>query len=400
MKILIFLLMAVLMLPAGRGDAYTRAQVYIHSSVEGGSDEGKALQQVLLGRLASSLVSHYTCLDVMDIQGVTDMMGFIRTQQLVGTDDAKIEKELSSVSGMMDMKYLIVVRITAIKEMNYYQYNVFAMNKKKPKEFPFYNESHAYRSYAAASAAIDKVADHLIRGFTRYLSDERELKGGEICPLKGPVNVTVETTRNQKHEDVAYKYCNGGDWPWKKSDYNKVTGKETWKLERYGLPDAKGTMEGSYVEESGLEEMDGCHECASGAKVHWRLNRVSTSTKSVSGLSSKSSTDTSQNKDAAVRLHFKDDDTYSITLAASSAKGKLYSSFTESAEGSCDVRHKSQNLPGTFTAPLQYTFDGFKGTPYDTRLKEKRVITYEDKEKEEKTTITIDFDLSRPTINN
>ncbi|RJQ50540.1 MAG: hypothetical protein C4530_21455 [Desulfobacteraceae bacterium] len=398
MKRPILLILSALLLSAGRVHAYTQAYVYIHSAVEGGSDEGEVLQQLLLGRLTSSLVRHYTCLHVMDSVGLKDSLNFIRQQQLLGTDEAKVENELSNIQGMMDMKYLIIIKITAMKELNFYQFNIIAKNKKKTG-FPFYTESEVFRSYGAATAAVDKTADHLIEGFTKYLSDEREYRGGEICPVKGPVTVTVETKRDQKHEEVASKYCNGGTWQWKKTDYTKVSSKETWKLERYGIPDAKGTMEGSYVEESGMEEFDACHECASGKKAQWRFTRASNATKTVSGLSDKSATSDSDNKDAAVRLHFQDDDTYTITVAATSAKGKMYSNFSESAEGSCDVEHKKQTLPGTFTRPMEYTFEGFRGTPYDTRLKETKQLRFYDKDKEEETIVTIDFDLSRPTIN-
>lgn len=401
MRRLILLTLALLLFFAGHAGAYTRGRVYIHSQLESDTDEGAALQQTLLGNLGGKLVRHYTCLDVLDSLGFKEMIGFIRAQQLIGVDDAKVGTEMDGIEGMMDMRYLILVNVTVMKDTNFYKFNVIAKNKKKAG-FPFYTDSTIYRSYAAALAAIDNVTEELIKGFTKYLSDERESVGGEICAMKGPVTVTVETERTEEPPDeTLYKYCNGGDHLWKKSAYLKATNKETWKLDRYGIPDTRGTMEGLYHEEAAVEEIDGCHGCSnSGRRAEWHYSKKSEATRTVSGLSDKSAGENSDNRDATVKLHFQDDGTYNLTVAATSAKGKMLSMSEESAEGSCDVMHKKQpGLTSTFTRPLEYTFGGFRGTPYDTRLKDTKTLVFEDKEKGEKTTVTVDFDLSRPTIN-
>lgn len=33
------------------------------------------------------------------------------------------------------------------------------------------------------------------------------------------------------------------------------------------------------------------------------------------------------------------------------------------------MKHDSRKPDGTFTRPMEYTFDGFAGTPYGTKLK-------------------------------
>lgn len=395
-----FIILAYLL--AGiQAHAYTRARVYIHSSVDSDTTEGPVLQQTLLGRLGKQLVRHYTCLDIMDSIGLQESLEFIRKQQLVGTNETTIDTEMSNVLGLMDMRYLIIANVTAMKDRNFYKLNIIAKNKKKA-DFPFYNDSYIFRSFDAALAAIDGAVEALVNGFTKYLSEERERVGGEICAVKGPVTVVVETERLQDPpENTLYKYCNGGDQLWKKSSFLKATSKETWKLERYGIPDTRGTMEGSSYEETAVEEIDGCHECSTGNRqTWWRYSKKTEATRSVSGLSDKSGADGFPAKDATVRLHFQNDGTYDVTVAATSLKGKMLSSSNISAEGSCDVEHKKQTgFSSTFTIPMQYTFKGFAGTPYDTTLKGTKTLKFENKERGEKINVTIDFDLSRPTIN-
>ncbi len=400
MKRVILLVLCTLLL-SSQADAYTRARVYVHSKLDSDSIEGNVLQQTLLGNLMRKLVSHYTCLDMMDSTGLQQSLDFLRQQQLIGVDDAKVATELENISGLMDMKYLILVNVTATKALGFYKIGIIAKQKKKGG-FPFYMDDAIFRSYDAAFNGIDKTVEALIKGFTTYLSDERESSGGEICAVKGPVTVTVETERKKEPPDeIVYAYCNGGDRPGKKSSYDRRSSKETWKLERYGIPDTKGTMEGSYLEETFVEEIDGCHVCAqSGNQGQWRYSKKTEASGSVSGLSDKTGADKFPTKDATVRLHFQEGGTFDISVAATSVKGKMLSSAEESAEGECDVMHKTwPKVSSTFTRPFEYTFTGFTGTPYDTALKGKKTLKFENKEIGEVTAVTIDFDLSRPTIN-
>ncbi len=402
MSRLISLIVLLTLLVAGQAHAYTRARVYVHAKFDGDGIEGATLQQTLVTSLMSKLVKHYSCFDMMDSSGMDQMVGFIRQQQLVGVADDKVELSMDNVAGQMDMKYLIIVNITANKEMSFYSINIVAKNKKKAG-FPFYTEAETFRSYNAAIGAVDRSVEDLIKGFTKYLSDEREEAGGEICAVKGPVTVTVETERTHEPPDETYyKHCNGDDRLWKKSVYERKTGKETWKLERIGIPDTRGTMEGSFYEESRIEEFDGCHQCPLSTRAgNWHYSKKSEETGSITGLSEITGADKFPTKDATIRLHFYEGGTYDISVAASSAKGKRTSSAEVSAEGECDVSHKKwPNLTNSYTRHFEYTFTGFSGTPYDTTLKGKKTLKFENQETGEVTTMTIDFDLSRPTVSN
>jgi hypothetical protein len=224
-----------------------------------------------------------------------------------------------------------------------------------------------------------------------------ELNQKEICAFKGPVSITVNTTKDST-ELVEYGvYCNQTDQQYRKKTAIKNNTFSDWKLQRKGISWAEGTMTFRTDESTKITEEDGCYKCKTGREG----GRTYTNEKSFhiegTGISHESSYKGKPQEDTRIDLEFVAEGTlkyYIIAKGTSLPVTGEEKSFEES-QGTCDnIPRAAKSEPREVRIPLWVVFGPYLGRISDDVLqhKESKVITNLNGEK---STVTIDFRLSR-----
>lgn len=219
----------------------------------------------------------------------------------------------------------------------------------------------------------------------------------EICSYEGPVELSVtgkkDTTITVEHS----VYCNQMDHVYKKTIVEKSDTHSEWKLQKKSKEFAEGDVTFTINELTTIEEDDGCHKCSTSDREGGRsVNSSQSLDYSSSGLSEESKLDGEVHADARIVLDFRPDDTYTITIKATT---KMYQAMERGyieAVGTCDgsPRENIENARQVSAFAYQ-VFGPYKGKPTDKTLTMNDSKTFYEPVTHEKTTITIDYTLTR-----
>lgn len=228
---------------------------------------------------------------------------------------------------------------------------------------------------------------------TKQLIDK--LGDRELCPFKGPVTITMNSTKDTV-EIVEYGvYCNEMDQQFHKKLVTNNNTYSEWNLERKGKPTTGGTMTFYTNETSELLEENGCYLCKSG-REGGRTHTVNKSFKvKGSGISHESERAGKRQEDTRIELEFLSDGTYYILVKGTSLPVTGEEKVVEKAIGTCDnMPEETKIVPREISIPLWAVFGPYPGKPLDKILQQndhKTIKTFSD----EKSTITIDFTLTK-----
>jgi hypothetical protein len=420
------LFMILMLIIPGEACAYVTDRVMIAGSTTGpAAAETTVLMKEMTVTIDDALTSAFPCLQIFTRQQLIQQLDDLRQEALLGPggwqwfnnanrDDPdslsqtseseeekafqdKIDKKLQQLADGSVVKYLVHVKIENAGKMGW-GVTISGINMKKAKMY-----YHDYRLFTSVEAAVNgakPIAEKLAKGFNQYLSNQ-QAGIGEVCPFTGRVDVYREITRQRDREERKEQvYCNGHDAEWKEGEQYRSLAREVWSLERIGNPDTKGGVEATIEESAVREEVNPCYVCGPSEIGQWFWNRTVSTAGSINGLSDTSAGESIKNKDATIRLHFKEDGTYTVTVKAASVAGTQAKTVKESATGMCNTF--SRNEPPkkeTLRFGFEYTFGPFTGTPYDKKLADKIEVQLPPKEvmldTMEETMLRIDFDLKR-----
>ncbi|MGE5318397.1 MAG: hypothetical protein ACM3ME_10405 [Chloroflexota bacterium] len=219
----------------------------------------------------------------------------------------------------------------------------------------------------------------------------------EICAFEGPVNFEVTSTKDTTITEERSVYCNGIDNTYKKVSKVSGTSHSVWELQKKDKEHAEGNVSFTINESGSVNEDDGCHKCSTSEREGgWSFNSSLKLDYSSSGLSEESKLDGEVHVDARIILDFRSDDTYTITIKATT---KLYPAVEQGymeAVGTCDgIPRKLIDNTRNVSAFAYPRFGPYKGKATDRTLSMKDSITYYEPQTHEKTTITIDYTLTR-----
>lgn len=393
-KILLALL--CMLFTAGPTAAYVEDKVMV-ASESSNTSEAKNVANTYVQTIVRNMGNRFRCLNVLTMDEITAMIGWARKQQLMGTAEEQ-QIQLKDIGDAMGVKYIIRVNVLHQQGNPTTTIALKALNNKN--QTGIYNDTQIFSSPEAAWDGANAMFDRLEKGFAEHLSMQ---KGGygEICPFTGRVDVYREVKRDRHEKKSRDLYCKGMDMEGHELEKYSATLREVWSLERFGNPDTRGSVDATFLEETIREEVNPCYVCGPDEIGRWVWNRTESLAGTVNGLSDKSTGESIKNKDATVRLHFKKDGTYTVTVKAASQAGKQTKTVKESAVGLCNTftRNEPPESAG-LKLGLEYTFGPFRGTPLDKKLTQKLEVKVPPKEvaldTREETILRIDFALERP----
>jgi len=115
-----------------------------------------------------------------------------------------------------------------------------------------------------------------------------------------------------------------------------------------------------------------------------------------SGLSMKSMLDGKPAYDAGIELKFLENDTYFVIVKGTSQAVSGQEKVVITATGTCDnLPQKTEQVPREITIPLKVIFGPYPGTTTDKVLQQTDTKETTNPVTNEKSTITIDFSLTR-----
>jgi len=392
----ILLLALCMLFASGSAAAYVEDKLMV-ASESSNTSEAKNVANTYVQTIAKNMGNRFRCLKVLTMDEITAMIGWARKQQLIGTAEEQ-QIQLKDIGDAMGVKYIIRVNVLHQQGNPTTTIALKALNNKN--QTGIYNDTQIFSSPEAAWDGANVMFDRLVRGFSEHLSMQ---KGGygEICPFTGRVDVYREVNRDRHEKKSQDLYCKGMDMAGHELEKYSATLREVWSLERFGNPDTRGSVEATFLEETVSEEINPCYVCGPDEIGRWVWNRTATVSGAVNGLSDKSTGESIKNKDATVRLHFKKDGTYTVTVKAASNAGKQTKTVKESAVGLCNTftRNEPPESAG-LKLGFEYTFGPFAGTPFDKKLAQQLEVKVPPQEvaldMKEETILRIDFALERP----
>lgn len=233
---------------------------------------------------------------------------------------------------------------------------------------------------------MNEVGKNITEKLTKY----------EICPFEGQVALGLTSVRDTTMTDEYSVYCNSMDYQYKKVTkiYSNTT--SSWDLQKKDQKFGEGTVVFTINESNSINEDNGCYKCQSGREGGRSYNASGSLTFSSEGLSSESNLDGKEHTDARIELQFLPNDTYTITIKATSKKYPAVEKWESEAIGTCDnVAKDSKTKERQVTVFANPTFGPFNGKPSDRLLSGDDTKTSYDPVTKEKTTITLKFDLTR-----
>lgn len=242
--------------------------------------------------------------------------------------------------------------------------------------------------------AKDDIVE-LMKSVSKSLTDQ--LARYEICPFEGQVNFEVNSLKDTTIEVNHSVYCNGIDQNYKMVAQMTGNTHSIWQLQKKEKEFADGEVSFTITEENTVSEEDGCHKCEEsereGGRSMYSSSKVNYSS---DGISHESKLDGEAHADARIVLDFMTNDTYTITIMATSEEYPCISEGYIEAVGTCDgMPRKSVNENRKVSVFAYPRFGPYKGKPTDKVLSMKDSITYYEPSSKEKTTIIIDYTLTR-----
>jgi len=223
-----------------------------------------------------------------------------------------------------------------------------------------------------------------------------ELKKYEICPFTGPVSITISSDLDSTNVEEYGVYCNQSDQRYHKELEIKNHTFSDWKLERKGIPWTEGTMTFYTNEETKVTEENGCYKCKTGQEGRHTYSVTSSMKVKGSGISHESIRNGKPQDDARVELKFLEDGTYYVTAKGTSQPVTGEEKVVTGAEGTCDnMPQETKVVPREIKIPLNEIFGPYQGKTTDKVLAQKVSKEKYDPTIKEKTTITIDFTLTK-----
>lgn len=370
-------LLSLLMFLLLGGQNAVAAKTSFFISTSANSKEAESYASYFETRIFSDLKKDFPCVEISSRSTVLAVLEHERQRQLL----SGVDRDLATIGEAMGSEYFVSLKVRILQGT--VLLDAFCANTRTSKVI-----SRASGSASSADAGLDAVeraSKQLVEGLKKY----------EICPFKGPINVSVKTERNDREVESYGVYCNGVDGVFRREENIISNSEASWKLNKTRKYVTTGSLTYSLYEESGIEEQNSCALCPNGKKGARVLSEKIVKRAGISGLSNESVAEGAQIDDARTEITFSDDGTYTIKIQAASKKGKLTLKTDRTVEGSCERSHETETIDKKADVPLNEILGPFNGTSLDDVLSGSKTIVREDPDIKEKTTITFDFTLRK-----
>lgn len=331
---------------------------------------------------SKKLRTTFPCATDMDEGSIRGMLGNERNRQMLGGSG----NDLENISEALNVDYLVAIELGTMIG-NKFVISVVCMPYRTKDKFPVARAS-AYCPFS--ETATDEMQKKVEEAASSMIE---KLKKLEICPFKGPITITNNSTLDTIKEYQYDVYCNGMDQKVRRKTeiHNHTYSK--WELSRKGNERANGVMEFTTSEKSTVFDEDGCYKCSSGQQGRRTINEEHSLEHSGGGISHESQWNGMPQEDTRVELEFLDNGTYLVIAKGTSEPAKGNESMITHEEGVCGNNDENLNIPRAVRIPLMAIFGPYPGKPTDKVLQKKDTIKTRDPVTKEMHTYTIDFNL-------
>lgn len=326
---------------------------------------------------ANAIEEAFPCAQVNSISAVRALLGHERMRQLLGSGGD--ETTLQNLAGAMGCEYLVILNISV--RANIAIIKATCYDSKKAGKMAMAAEMGPYGE--GTLDAIDKVVETLVDDLKEY----------EICPYYGPVTIEIKSTLDDTKTDHLSAPCGSGG---NVAVTTRLESNSTlkWELNKYSVRAADGNVTYDLNEKTTVISEYPCYRCKDGNEGAAKITETNEQEVKVEGLSSESVSEGKQVKDARIKLDFLDDGTYTVLVEATSKQGNLKITTEKKVEGICEAESEPRDTKNKkVDVPIKAVFGPYQGTIKDKTLHQKE--TKDVSQGKEKTTVTIDFTLSR-----
>ncbi len=329
--------------------------------------------------LVQRLKKEYPCIEYLDTDGLTALLGVERQRQLLGTGD---ENALQNLAAALGCKYLISINVKVMQDQAII--SLLFMDNTKAKTLSRAVETAQYGDLAINAA--EKVSNNLFD----------VLKAYEICPFKGEINIKITSSNKDDQTEQYPVYCNERDGIFRKTIKLDKYSENEWTLYKKSFNASTGNVKFNLSEELTIDESNPCYDCAPNKQGPRNYNEKITTYASLQKLSNESESEGVKVDDARAYLTFLDDGTYTLKIKASSTQGEKKTVKEVTAQGVCE---NSNEPPKKTTSKIDEgileVFGPFTGTAQDKSLSHSETITRTNPTSGEEETITYEFNLTR-----
>jgi hypothetical protein len=361
------------------GSINAKTRFFIQTIAEG-DQNGKVAEGGLKYyeiQVANKIEKDFPCAQVISFSDVRTMLGHERMRQLLGSGGD--ETTLRNLSGSMGCEYLLILNINV--SLNKVFISAKCIDSKKAKVMVNILEVKPYGG-GAVIETIDKVVN--------MLSDK--LKEYEICHYYGPVTIEVKSNREEAETFQIGSPC--GVNKANVTATRKTTSTLKWELNKYTLRAAEGTVKYDLFENYTTVTNFPCYKCKNGNQGPAVVTEIRETEAKAEGLSDESVSEGKKVSDARIKIVFLEDGTYTLLVEATSKRGPKKDSEEKKIEGICENESEPKTTKNKqIDVPINVVLGPYKGTTQDKVLQQKE--TKDLSQGKEKTTVTIDFTLTR-----
>lgn len=325
--------------------------------------------------LFKELTQTFPCVDIMDDGSLREMIRVEKMKQLLG---AGSDEDLKNIAGAIGSDYLVTFKVQVLPSQMIMTAKVLEIRKAEVLAI-----SQVAGGIGQASANAKIIARDLTKQLIEY----------ELCPFTGPLTIEVKSELEDTQTDYASAPCGSGD------NVTITTTRESnstlkWELNKYSREGASGTANYDLYEKMTIVSDFSCYKCKNGDQGPVKITETNEQEAKVEGLSNESVSEGQQVDDGRVTLVFLDNGTYTVEVKATSKEGNLKISKEKKVEGMCESESEPKDTKNKkVDIPIKAVFGPYQGTIKDKTLHQKE--TKDVSQGKEKTTVTIDFTLTR-----
>lgn len=329
--------------------------------------------------LVSDLKKEFPCLEVTTQDKIHAKLNQLRQMALLGSE---ANYTIEDVGKSFNYDYMFSINTTQAAG-DLFRIEIRCYKKKEVYSFEWANVNTSPDSYPAD---CEQLSTSLMERLKRF----------ELCAFRGNVTLTIETERDTTVKASYMVYCDGMDRQFSSEEVTQSRTKTIWTLKKTNTEHAEGDVSIFMYEEKSYEEDNPCYRCQSGREGGRTYKNKSTFNVDSEGISTESIFEGKPHADARIKLYFEENSTYNITVNATSKTFTDDESWEMEAVGTCD------NIPRESTTKnreedvfTNQTFYSFPGKSTDLYLIQNDTKSWIDPVTHERTTITIDFNLSK-----
>lgn len=329
--------------------------------------------------LIADLNKDFPCLEVIKQEQIYGKLNKLREMALSGVSSSYT---IEDVGKTYNTDYMFSLKTTqATSDM--LRVEVLCYHKKQVSAFEWANTITSPNTYIVDCQQLSRDLMERLKRF-------------EICFFRGDVTLTVETERDTTIVNEYMVYCEGFDRQFKNTEKFESRSKTVWKLKKTNTEHAEGDVTIFMYEEKSVDEENPCYRCQSGREGGRTYKYKSTFNVDSEGISTESIFDGQPHADARIKLYFEDNGTFNMTINATSRVFSDEEKFEVEAIGTCDnIPRESKTQNREVNVFANQSFYSFPGKSTDLTLINSNSKSWIDPVTGEKTTVTIEFNLSK-----